>query len=285
MDRFKYITIEKPFTDQKPGTSGLRKSTLKFQEAHYLEIFVESVLRQIDNLEGSTLILGGDGRYGNKKAIQKIIQICAAHNVGRIIITKDGILSTPAASNLIRQRNALLGIILSASHNPGGVEGDFGIKINVSNGGPAPEKLTNQIYRCSQSLLEYKYFDYPVPEFNNQGSFKIKDMIVEIIDGVEDYVTLMERIFDLDQIGDYLKNDFSLVFDAMNAVTGPYVRELFINKLGLSENSLMNSIPLPDFGNLHPDPNLTYAHELADLLLDKRSLILVQHVMGMEIET
>ena len=271
MDRFKYITIEKPFTDQKPGTSGLRKSTLKFQEAHYLEIFVESVLRQIDNLEGSTLILGGDGRYGNKKAIQKIIQICAAHNVGRIIITKDGILSTPAASNLIRQRNALLGIILSASHNPGGVEGDFGIKINVSNGGPAPEKLTNQIYRCSQSLLEYKYFDYPVPEFNNQGSFKIKDMIVEIIDGVKDYVTLMERIFDLDQIGDYLKNDFSLVFDAMNAVTGPYVRELFINKLGLSENSLMNSIPLPDFGNLHPDPNLTYAHELADLLLDKRS--------------
>ena len=271
MDRFKYITIEKPFTDQKPGTSGLRKSTLKFQEAHYLEIFVESALRQIDNLEGSTLILGGDGRYGNKKAIQKIIQICAAHNVGRIIITKDGILSTPAASNLIRQRNALLGIILSASHNPGGVEGDFGIKINVSNGGPAPEKLTNQRYRCSQSLLEYKYFDYPVPEFNNQGSFKIKDMIVEIIDGVKDYVTLMERIFDLDQIGDYLKNDFSLVFDAMNAVTGPYVRELFINKLGLSENSLMNSIPLPDFGNLHPDPNLTYAHELADLLLDKRS--------------
>ena len=172
MYRVKYINIEKPFEDQKPGTSGLRKSTLQFQEPHYLEIFVESVLRQINNLEGSTLIVGGDGRYGNKKAIQKIIQICAAHSVGKIIITVDGILSTPAASNLIRKRNALIGIILSASHNPGGVDGDFGIKVNISNGGPAPEKLTNQIYKCSQSLLEYKFYDYPVPDFTNQGSFR-----------------------------------------------------------------------------------------------------------------
>ena len=267
----KNITIKKPFKDQKPGTSGLRKSTLQFQEPHYLEIFVESVLRQIDNLEGSTLIVGGDGRYGNKNAIKKIIQICAAHNVGKIIITKNGILSTPAASNLIRKRNALLGIILSASHNPGGVDGDFGIKVNISNGGPAPEKLTNKIYKCSQSLLEYKFYDFPVPDLKNEGSFKIKDMIVEIIDGVGEYVILMEKIFDLDQIGDYLQNDFSMVFDAMNAVTGPYARELFVNKIGLSENCLMNSTPLPNFGNLHPDPNLTYADKLADLLLNKRS--------------
>ncbi len=271
MDKIKNIFIEKPFKDQKPGTSGLRKSSLQFQEPHYLEIFVESVLRQIDNLDGSTLIVGGDGRYGNIKAIKKIIQMCAAHNVGKIVITKDGFLSTPAASNLIRKRNAVIGIILSASHNPGGVDGDFGIKVNIANGGPAPEKLTNQIYKCSQSLLEYKFYDFTVPDFKKEGSFKIKDMIVEIIDGVDEYVTLMEKIFDLDQIGDYLKNNFSIVFDAMNAVTGPYARELFVNKIGLHENCLMNSTPLPNFGNLHPDPNLTYADKLADLLLNKRS--------------
>ena len=271
MDKIKNIFIEKPFKDQKPGTSGLRKSSLQFQEPHYLEIFVESVLRQIDNLEGSTLIVGGDGRYGNIKAIKKIIQMCAAHNVGRIVITKDGFLSTPAASNLIRKRNAVIGIILSASHNPGGVDGDFGIKVNISNGGPAPEKLTNQIFRCSKSLLEYKFYDFPIPDFKNEGSFKIKDMIVEIIDGVDEYVSLMEKIFDLDQIGEYLRSNFSIVFDAMNAVTGPYARELFVNKIGLHENCLMNSNPLPDFGNLHPDPNLTYADKLADLLLNKRS--------------
>ncbi len=271
MNNIKNISIEKPFKDQKPGTSGLRKSSLQFQEPHYLEIFVESVLLQIKNIEGSTLIVGGDGRYGNIKAIKKIIQMCAAHNVGKIIITKDGFLSTPAASNLIRKRNAVIGIILSASHNPGGVDGDFGIKVNIANGGPAPEKLTNQIYRCSQSLLDYKFYDFPVPDFKNEGSFKIKDMIVEIIDGVDEYVTLMEKIFDLDQIGDYLKNNFSIVFDAMNAVTGPYARELFVNKIGLPENCLMNSTPLPNFGNLHPDPNLTYADKLADLLLNKRS--------------
>ena len=271
MDKIKNIFIEKPFKDQKPGTSGLRKSSLQFQEPHYLEIFVESVLRQIKNIDGSTLIVGGDGRYGNIKAIKKIIQMCAAHNVGKIIITKDGFLSTPAASNLIRKRNAVIGIILSASHNPGGVDGDFGIKVNIANGGPAPEKLTNQIYRCSQSLLNYKFYDFPVPDFKNEGSFKIKDMIVEIIDGVDEYVTLMEKIFDLDQIGDYLKNNFSIVFDAMNAVTGPYARELFVNKIGLHENCLMNSTPLPNFGNLHPDPNLTYADKLADLLLNKKS--------------
>jgi len=271
MDKIKNIFIEKPFKDQKPGTSGLRKSSLQFQEPHYLEIFVESVLRQIDNLDGSTVIVGGDGRYGNIKAIKKIIQMCAAHNVGKIVITKDGFLSTPAASNLIRKRNAVIGIILSASHNPGGVDGDFGIKVNIANGGPAPEKLTNQIYKCSQSLLDYKFYDFTVPDFKKEGSFKIKDMIVEIIDGVDEYVTLMEKIFDLDQIGDYLQNNFSIVFDAMNAVTGPYARELFVNKIGLPENCLMNSTPLPNFGNLHPDPNLTYADKLADLLLNKRS--------------
>ncbi len=270
MDEIRFINIKHPFTDQKPGTSGLRKSTLKFQEPHYLEIFIESILRTLNNVKGSTFIVGGDGRFGNEEAIKKIIQICAAHSVGKIIISRNGLLSTPAASNLIRNRKAKIGIILSASHNPGGLQGDFGVKVNVSNGGPAPEKLTNQIFQCSQNLLNYKFYDCDVPDFKNLGTFKIRDMVVEIVDGVKDYVILMERIFDLDQIGDFIKKDFSIVFDAMNAVTGPYAKELFVNKIGISKNNLMNSIPLPDFGDLHPDPNLTYANKLADLLLVKK---------------
>tara|TARA_Y100001978_G_scaffold165441_1_gene152833 strand:+ start:81 stop:1718 length:1638 start_codon:yes stop_codon:yes gene_type:complete len=270
MDEIRFINIKHPFTDQKPGTSGLRKSTLKFQEPHYLEIFIESILRSLNNVKGSTFIVGGDGRFGNEEAIKKIIQICAAHSVGKIIISRNGLLSTPAASNLIRNRKAKIGIILSASHNPGGLQGDFGVKVNVSNGGPAPEKLTNQIFQCSQNLLNYKFYDCDVPDFKNLGTFKIRDMVVEIVDGVKDYVILMERIFDLDQIGDFIKKDFSIVFDAMNAVTGPYAKELFVNKIGISKNNLMNSIPLPDFGDLHPDPNLTYANKLADLLLVKK---------------
>ena len=270
MSAIKKISISKPFTDQKPGTSGLRKSTLKFQEPHYLEIFIEATLRSLTDVQGCTLILGGDGRYGNEKAIKKIIQICAAHNVGKVIVAKDGILSTPAASNLIRKKNALIGIILSASHNPGGLDGDFGVKVNVSNGGPAPEKLTDKIFKCSKALLNYSFFECDVPDFKNKGFFQIKDTSVEIIDGVEDYVCLMEEIFDFDQIADFLKKDFSIVFDAMHAVTGPYVNELFVNKIGISENCLLNSKPLPDFGDLHPDPNLTYAKKLADLLLNKK---------------
>ncbi len=271
MNTIKSINIPKPFNDQKPGTSGLRKSTLRFQEPHYLEIFIESILISLNDLKGCTIIVGGDGRYGNEKAIKKIIQISAAHNVGKIIVTTDGILSTPAASNLIRKRKALIGIILSASHNPGGLKGDFGVKVNVSNGGPAPEKLTNKIFACSQILSTYKFYDCEIPDFKTQGLFKIKDMDVEVIDGVEDYITLMEKIFDFNQISDFLKKDFITIFDAMNAVTGPYAREIFIKKIGLSQNSVMNSSPKNDFGGIHPDPNLTYAKKLADLLLNKKS--------------
>ena len=271
MDEIKIIDIPRPFTDQKPGTSGLRKSTLQFQEPHYLEIFIESILRSLNDVEGSTFIVGGDGRYGNDKAIKRIIQICSAHKVGKIIVAKDGILSTPAASNLIRKNNALIGIILSASHNPGGLQGDFGVKVNVSNGGPAPEKLTNKIFQCSQNLTAYKFYETKVPELNNIGSFHVDKMEVKIIDGVEDYIKLMDEIFDLDQIGDFLKKDFSVVFDAMNAVTGPYARALFVNKVGISNKSVLNSNPLKDFGGLHPDPNLTYAETLADLLLNHKT--------------
>jgi len=271
MNNLKEININQSFSDQKPGTSGLRKSTSQFLAPNYLEIFIESILQSLGNLDGSILIVGGDGRYGNDVAIKKIIQICAAHKVGKIIVPINGILSTPAASNLIRKEKAIGGIILSASHNPGGIEGDFGVKLNIANGGPAPESLTNKIFNYSQSLKTYKFFETDIPDLSSRGSFSIQDMKLEIIDGVSDYVNLMEQIFDLDQIGDFLKADFPIVFDAMNAVTGPYARMLFINKIGLSEDTVINGSPMPDFGKLHPDPNLTYAKDLADLLLKDQS--------------
>ncbi len=270
MQEIQIVNIDRPFTDQKPGTSGLRKSVVKFEEDHYLEIFIESVLKSLSDVKDSTIILGGDGRYGNKTAIKKIISICAAHNVGKILLGKDGLISTPAASNLIRSNNALIGIILSASHNPGGVDGDFGVKINVSNGGPAPEFVTNKIFKVSQSLTSYKFCELKIPDLDKTGVYYLQEMKLEIIDGVEDYVSLMENIFDLDKISDFLKRGFPIVFDAMNAVTGPYARNIFVDKIGLSNQSVMNDIPLTDFGGLHPDPNLTYADKLADLLLNQK---------------
>ena len=271
MSDIKEIYIKEPFKDQKPGTSGLRKSTIEFQQDNYLEIFIESILRTLDLNQNNSLIIGGDGRYGNQEAIIKIIQICIAHKVKNIIIPVNGILSTPAASNLIRKKNACAGIILSASHNPGGINGDFGVKVNIANGGPAPEKFTDKVFKCSQMLMNYKFYDAKIPDFNKVGFFKIKNTIIDVVDGVDDYVDLMENIFDLDQIADFLKKDFSIVFDAMNAVTGPYAKRIFIEKMGLSKDCVLNGLPLKDFGNLHPDPNLTYANQLADLLLNKQS--------------
>ncbi len=271
MTEVNVIHINSPFLDQKPGTSGLRKSTLKFQEEHYLEIFIESILLSLGNLQGSTLVVGGDGRYGNIEAIEKIVQICVAHKVGKVIVPKDGLLSTPATSNLIRKENAVGGIILSASHNPGGIDGDFGVKLNIANGGPAPEIITNQIFKSSQSLTSYKISKIKLPDFSKYGSFHYGETTLEIIDGLKDYAALMEKIFDFDQISDFLKKDFSLIFDAMNAVTGPYAKNIFIEKMGLAKDCVMNGNPLKDFGGLHPDPNLTYAAHLADLLLNKKS--------------
>ncbi len=271
MTEVNVININSPFLDQKPGTSGLRKSTLKFQEQHYLEVFIEAILLSLDNIKGSTLVVGGDGRYGNIEAIEKIVQICVAHKVGKVIVPKDGLLSTPATSNLIRKENAIGGIILSASHNPGGIDGDFGVKLNIANGGPAPEILTNQIFKSTQSLTNYKISKIKLPDFSQYGSFYYGETTLEIIDGLKDYSTLMERIFDFDQISDFLKKDFSLIFDAMNAVTGPYAKNIFVEKMGLANDCVMNGNPLKDFGGLHPDPNLTYAAHLADLLLNKKS--------------
>jgi len=271
MNQFNVININSPFLDQKPGTSGLRKSTLKFQEEHYLEIFIEAILQSLEDLKGSTLVVGGDGRYGNIEAIEKIVQICIAHKVQKVIVPKYGLLSTPATSHLIRKENAIGGIILSASHNPGGIDGDFGVKLNISNGGPAPELITNKIFITSQSLTTYKISKIQLPNLSEFGSFIYGETNLQIVDGLKDYSDLMEKIFDFDQISDFLKKDFSLIFDAMNAVTGPYAKNIFVEKMGLAHDCVMNGTPLKDFGGLHPDPNLTYASDLADLLLNKKS--------------
>ena len=261
------VALERPFTDQKPGTSGLRKSSRQFQTPHYLESFVEASLRVVPGIQGGTLVVGGDGRYGNRDAIGVIARMAAAHGVARLITTTGGILSTPAASHLIRSRGAVAGIILSASHNPGGPEGDFGVKINGANGGPAPESLTDAIHACTLELDGYRILDADAPDLDHTGTGSLGAMAVEVIDGVEDYVALMQKLFDFDRIGSLLRGDFRLAFDAMHAVTGPYATRLLEGLLGAPAGTVRNGRPLEDFGGGHPDPNLTYAHELAELLL------------------
>jgi len=261
------VALERPFDDQKPGTSGLRKSTRQFQTPHYLESFIEASLRVVPGIAGGTLVVGGDGRYGNLAAIGVIARMAAAHGVSRLITTTGGILSTPAASHLIRSRGAVAGIILSASHNPGGLDGDFGVKINGANGGPAPESVTDAIHGATLSLEGYRILDAEPLNLDAPGTTSIGAMAVEVIDGVDDYVALMQKGFDFDRIAALLRGDFRLAFDAMHAVTGPYASRLFEGLLGAPAGTVRNGLPLADFGGGHPDPNLTYAHELADLLL------------------
>ena len=261
------ISLDQPFKDQKPGTSGLRKSSRQFETPHYLESFIEAILRTVPGVAGGTLVVGGDGRYGNRRAIGVIARMAAAHGVARILTTTGGILSTPAASNLIRQHKATAGIILSASHNPGGPDGDFGVKVNGANGGPAPESLTDAIYACSQQLEGYRIWGDVSLALDQPGQQTIGALQVQVIDGVDDYIALMQKLFDFDQISDLLRGDYPIAFDAMHAVTGPYAKRLLEGLLGAPAGSVRNGIPLEDFGGGHPDPNLTYAHELADLLL------------------
>ena len=261
------ISLDQPFQDQKPGTSGLRKSSRQFETPHYLESFIEAILRTVPGIAGGTLVVGGDGRYGNRRAIEVIARMAAAHGVARIITTTGGILSTPAASNLIRQHQATAGIILSASHNPGGPDGDFGVKVNGANGGPAPESLTDAIYACSKQLNGYRIWDAVTVPLDQPGQQQIGALQVQVIDGVDDYITLMQKLFDFDRISDLLQGDYPIAFDAMHAVTGPYAKRLLEGLLGAPAGSVRNGTPLEDFGGGHPDPNLTYAHELADLLL------------------
>jgi len=261
------VMLAQPFTDQKPGTSGLRKSSRQFQTPHYLESFIEASLRVIPGVAGGTLVVGGDGRFGNRSAIDVIARMAAAHGVARLITTTGGILSTPAASHLIRSRAAIGGLILSASHNPGGPDGDFGVKINGANGGPAPESLTDAVYAATQSLEGYRIVEAEPLSLDQPGEQRIGDLVVEVIDGVSDYVALMQKLFDFDRIASLLRSDFRLAFDAMHAVTGPYASRLFEGLLGAPTGTVRNGLPLEDFGGGHPDPNLTYADELADLLL------------------
>lgn len=260
----------KPYNDQKPGTSGLRKKVTRFKETHYLNNFVQSIFNCLPTLTGSTLIVGGDGRYFNREAIQIIISMAAANQVEKLIIGQSGILSTPAASHLIRQHGALGGIILSASHNPGGEHGDFGIKFNANNGGPAPESFTDQMYKVSQSIEAFYQADNPPVNLDTIGSYDVLDMQVEIIDAVTDYADLMESLFDFPKIKALVAQpEFDLCFDAMSAVTGPYAVEIFEQRLGVSPQSVIRKIPLEDFGGGHPDPNLAHAEELVERMFSQ----------------
>ncbi len=255
-----------PFSDQKPGTSGLRKRVPIFQQLHYLENFVQSIFDTIKAPSGSTLVLGGDGRYYNRQAIQIILKMAAANGFGRVLVGRGGILSTPAASCVIRKYHTHGGIILSASHNPGGPEGDFGIKYNGSNGGPATETVTEDIFARSKIIKQYNVLEAADVALDTLGDSTLGNMVVSVIDPVSDYAELMESLFDFAAIQALLAGGFKIKFDAMHAVTGPYARDILVNRLGAPADSVMNATPLEGFGNGHPDPNLTYAHELVEIV-------------------
>ena len=249
-----------PIAGQRPGTSGLRKKVAVFQQPGYLENFVQSIFDSLEGFGGQTLVLGGDGRFFNDQAIQTIVRMAAANGFGRVLVGQHGILSTPAASCVIRQRAAFGGIILSASHNPGGPDGDFGIKYNAGNGGPAAEKVTEAIYQHTLKLGRYLTVDSPDIDLAALGTTRVGAMQVEVIDAVAEHAQLMERLFDFDAIRRLLaRPGFSICFDAMHAVTGPYARAVLVDRLGAPASAVMNGVPLPDFGGGHPDPNPTYA--------------------------
>lgn len=256
-----------PFDDQKPGTSGLRKKVPVFQQPNYAENFIQSVFDALEGYEGKTLVIGGDGRFYNREVIQIALKMAAANGFGRVLVGQGGILSTPAASHLIRKYGAFGGLILSASHNPGGPTEDFGIKYNIGNGGPAPEKITEAIFAISKTIKEYRIAESADIDIDTIGTQKLGDMDVEIVDSVADYAALMETLFDFDAIRSLIKSGFTLRFDSMHAVTGPYGKEILEKRLGAPEGTCLNFVPLTDFGGHHPDPNLVYAKELYDLLM------------------
>ncbi len=256
-----------PIAGQKPGTSGLRKQVKVFQQPHYLENFVQSIFDSLEGFEGKTLVVGGDGRYYNREAIQIILKMAAANGFGRVMVGQSGILSTPAVSCLIRKNQAYGGIVLSASHNPGGPEGDFGIKYNIANGGPAPEKVTEAIYTHTQAITSYRILEAEDIDLERLGEFSLGSLSVSVIDPVADYEQLMESLFDFERIHQLLSSGgFRIAFDAMHAVTGPYAHQLLEGRLGAPIGTVIGGKPLPDFGGGHPDPNLVYAHDLVAVL-------------------
>lgn len=262
-----HLTIAtQPIDGQKPGTSGLRKKTAVFMSPHYLENFIQATWNAV-GVRGKILVLGGDGRYFNDRAAQVIIRMAAAAGVTKIIVGQGALLSTPAASHIIRKRGADGGIIMSASHNPGGPDADFGVKYNISNGGPAPESVTNAMFEATKTLTEYHIIGSPDIDLLQIGITELAGMEIEIIDPVEDYAALMETLFDFPKIRALFEGGFSMRFDAMHAITGPYATRILESTLGASNGTVLNGIPLPDFGNGHPDPNPIWAKPLVDLVM------------------
>ncbi len=262
------LTIKtEPIAGQKPGTSGLRKKTRVFMGPHFLENYVQAIFDGIGGIEGKTLVVGGDGRYFNDRAIQVILRMAAANGAARCIVGQNGILSTPAASNLIRQRGTDGGLILSASHNPGGPDEDFGLKYNTPNGGPAPESVTDRIFERTKDIAEYRILESQDVDLSTLGETGLGPLAIEIVDPVAEYAALMEKLFDFDAIRRLFAGGFRIRFDAMHAVTGPYATEILQNRLGAPAGSVVNATPLPDFGGGHPDPNPIWAKDLMDTMM------------------
>src|SRR3954454_6987790 len=256
-----------PFPDQKPGTSGLRKKVPVFEQPHYVENFLQAIFDTLAERQGAALVVGGDGRYLHREVIQTTLRMAAANGFGRVLVGRGGLLSTPAASCVIRGRKAFGGIILSASHNPGGPDGDFGIKSNVGNGGPAPEKITDAIFARTRTIAEYRILDAPDLDLDRIGTHSLGDMTVEVLDPVADYRELMAGLFDFPAIRELFASGFTMRFDAMHAVTGPYASAILEADLGAPKGTVVNGTPLPDFGGHHPDPNLVHAKDLYDLMM------------------
>ncbi len=257
----------KPYDDQKPGTSGLRKKVPHFQQPNYVQNFIQSIFDSLEKFAGKTLVIGGDGRYFNREVIQIALKMAAANGFGRVLVGRGGLLSTPAASHVIRKNHAFGGIILSASHNPGGPTEDFGIKYNTGNGGPAPERITEAIFERTKEIDEYRILDAPDLDLDRLGEQKLGPMTVEVIDPVTDYAALMETLFDFPAIRAMFAGGFRMAFDAMHAVTGPYATEILERRLGAAKGTVRNGTPLPDFGGHHPDPNLVHAKALYDTMM------------------
>ena len=261
------VISTKPIEGQKPGTSGLRKKTRVFMEPNYLENFVQSVFDSIGGAEGKTFVVGGDGRYFNQEATQTILKMAAGNGAAKVIVGQNGLLSTPAASHLIRLNKTDGGFILSASHNPGGLNEDFGIKFNMANGGPAVESLTEAMFQRTTEITSYKTCLVDDANISKISTTKLADMEVEVVDPVEDYAALMRTLFDFPAISKLFASGFTMCFDAMHAVTGPYAKLILEEQIGAPKGTVINGVPLPDFGGGHPDPNPVWAKELMTIIM------------------
>jgi phosphoglucomutase len=261
------VVETRPYEDQKPGTSGLRKKVTVFQQPHYAANFIQSVFDVAPELKGAVLVVGGDGRFFNREVIDLILHMAAANGVGYAIVGQGGLLSTPAVSHLIRSRGAAGGLVLTASHNPGGPTEDFGLKYNIANGGPAPEPVTDAIYARSREIDRYRLLDAPPVDIDREGVGRLGDMTVEVVDPVSAYADLMESLFDFPAIRSLAEGGFTIAFDAMHAVTGPYAVEILERRLGFARGSVSHAVPLEDFGGHHPDPNLVHARDLYERMM------------------